>query len=307
LKRFSFALTLSLFLAILVSACGLISSPAVQTIELTDGLGRVVSLAAPAQRIVSLAPSNTEILYALGAGSQIVGRDDFSDDPEEALSLPSIGGSMGNYNLEAITALNPDLVLAAEINTPDQVQSLQDLGINVYYLSNPTDLEGMYTNLQIVGQLVGRSKEADSLISNLRQRVSAIDTIIAKATTTPIVFYELDGSEPSKPWTTGSGTFLDTLIKQAGGVNAAAELTGQYGQLSIESLLVQNPDIILLGDAAYGMTAEQVAARPGWEALKAVQSNQIFGFDDDLVSLPGPRLVDGLETLAKLIHPELFQ
>jgi len=285
----------------------LISSPAVQTIELTDGLGRVVSLAAPAQRIVSLAPSNTEILYALGAGSQIVGRDDFSDDPEEALSLPSIGGSMGNYNLEAITALNPDLVLAAEINTPDQVQSLQDLGINVYYLSNPTDLEGMYTNLQIVGQLVGRSKEADSLISNLRQRVSAIDTIIAKATTTPIVFYELDGSEPSKPWTTGSGTFLDTLIKQAGGVNAAAELTGQYGQLSIESLLVQNPDIILLGDAAYGMTAEQVAARPGWEALKAVQSNQIFGFDDDLVSLPGPRLVDGLETLAKLIHPELFQ
>ena len=307
MKRSFFTISVSLVITILASACSLMPAPVPQTIEMTDGLDRAVSLAAPAQRIVSLAPSNTEILFALGASSQVVGRDDFSDDPEQALAVPSVGGSMGSYNLEAITALNPDLVLAAEINTPDQVQSLQDLGITVFYLSNPVDLEGMYNNLTIVGQLTGHSTEAETLVASLQKRVDAVNTAVANAATTPVVFYELDGSEPSKPWTTGSGTFLDALITQAGGVNAAADLNGQYGQLSIEALLLRNPDIILLGDAAYGMTAEQVAARPGWNALTAVQTNQIYGFDDDMVSLPGPRLVDGLETLAKLIHPELFK
>ena len=298
---------IALVIALITTGCASSTTITPSAITLTDGLGRAITLAAPAQRIVSLAASNTEILFAIGAGSQVVGRDDFSDDPEAALNLPAVGGSMGSYNLEAIAALNPDLVLAAEINTPEQVQSLEDLGITVYYLSNPVDLEGMYTNLFIVGQLTGRTVETDALVSSLRQRVDALDKIIASAGNRPVVFYELDGSEPSKPWTTGSGTFLDALITRAGGINAAAALSGQYGQMSIEDLIVQNPEIILLGDAAYGVTPEQVAARPGWEGIAAVQANQMYAFDDDLVSLPGPRLVDGYETLAKLIHPELFK
>jgi len=298
---------IALVIALITTGCASSTTITPSAITLTDGLGRAITLAAPAQRIVSLAASNTEILFAIGAGSQVVGRDDFSDDPEAAASLPTVGGSMGSYNLEAIAALNPDLVLAAEINTPEQVQSLEDLGITVYYLSNPVDLEGMYANLSIVGQLTGRAIETEALVSSLRQRVDAIDKIIATAASKPVVFYELDGSEPSKPWTTGSGTFLDALITRAGGVNAAAALSGQYGQMSIEDLIVQNPEIILLGDAAYGVTPEQVAARPGWEGIAAVQANQMYAFDDDLVSLPGPRLVDGIETLAKLIHPELFK
>lgn len=298
---------IALVIALITTGCASSTTITPSAITLTDGLGRAITLAAPAQRIVSLAASNTEILFAIGAGSQVVGRDDFSDDPEAASNLPTVGGSMGSYNLEAIAALNPDLVLAAEINTPEQVQSLEDLGITVYYLSNPVDLEGMYANLSIVGQLTGRAIETEALVSSLRQRVDAIDKIIATAASKPVVFYELDGSEPSKPWTTGSGTFLDALITRAAGVNAAATLSGQYGQMSIEDLIVQNPEIILLGDAAYGVTLEQVAARPGWEGIAAVQANQIYAFDDDLVSLPGPRLVDGYETLAKLIHPELFK
>lgn len=298
---------IALVIALITTGCASSTTITPSAITLTDGLGRAITLAAPAQRIVSLAASNTEILFAIGAGSQVVGRDDFSDDPEAASNLPTVGGSMGSYNLEAIAALNPDLVLAAEINTPEQVQSLEDLGITVYYLANPVDLEGMYANLSIVGQLTGRAIETEALVSSLRQRVDAIDKIIATAASKPVVFYELDGSEPSKPWTTGSGTFLDALITRAGGVNAAAALSGQYGQMSIEDIIVQNPEIILLGDAAYGVTPEQVAARPGWEGIAAVQTNQMYAFDDDLVSLPGPRLVDGYETLAKLIHPELFK
>lgn len=275
--------------------------------SLTDDLGREVSLSAPAQRIVSLAPSNTEILFAVGCGGQVVGRDDFSDHPETAATLPGVGGSMGNYDLEAIAALKPDLVLAAQINTPEQVHSLENLGIRIYYLGNPTDLEGMYANLRTVATLCGKQAEADQLINSLKARVAIVLNKLKYATEKPLVFYELDGSDPGKPWTPGPDTFLSKLISLAGGRNVGDSLSTDYAQISLEELLVQNPDLILLGDAAYGTTAEQVAARAGWQNLQAVKNGQILPFDDDLVSLPGPRLVDGLEQLTRILHPEAFK
>ncbi len=134
----------------------------------TDGLNRTVKLQGTPQRIVSLAPSNTEILFAVGAGKQVVGRDSFSDYPPEAKSIQDIGGSMGKYDTEAIVALHPDLVLAGEINTPELVNSLQQLGLTVYYLPNPTTLEAMYANLETVGQLTGHSSEAATLVNCLK-------------------------------------------------------------------------------------------------------------------------------------------
>jgi iron complex transport system substrate-binding protein len=278
-------------------------------IILTDGLGREVSLAAPAQKVVSLAPSNTEILFAIGAGAQTVGRDMFSDYPEAAKALPDIGGSMGEYNLEAIAALQPDLVLAAEINTPEQVKALEGLGLTVYYLANPKTIEEMYANLAIVAKLTGHEAEAAALVESLQARVAAMDEKIKGAAATPVVFYEVDASEPAKPWTAGPGSFIDQLIARAGGQNltAAANITDPYPQVSVEVLLSVNPDLILLGDSMWGVTVESVAQRPGWESLRAVSEGKVFPFDDNLVSRPGPRLVDGLEALAKLLHPELFQ
>lgn len=281
-------------------------TPTSQAIELVDGLGRTVHLPAPAVRIVSLAPSNTEILFAIGAGEQVVGRDDFSDYPAEVQSLPGVGGGFGDYNLEAIVDLQPDLILAAEINTPEQVQALADLGITVYLLSNPTTLEEMYENLELIGRLTGKSEQANRLIETLKGRVEAVDALIGQVDSKPTVFYELDGTDPAKPWTAGAGTFIDALIARAGGVNITTDLSGQYMQFSIEELLVRDPEIILLGDAAYGVTPESVAQRAGWKDLQAVKNNRIYPFDDNLVSRPGPRLVDGLEELARLIHPELF-
>jgi iron complex transport system substrate-binding protein len=130
-----------------LTACGG-ASPASGNLTFTDGLGREVKLDGPAQRVVSLAPSNTEILFAIGAGSQVVGRDEFSDYPEKAKALSSVGGSFGEYSIEAIVALEPNLVLAAEINTPELVKQLEDLGLTVYYLKNPVTLEEMYVNLE---------------------------------------------------------------------------------------------------------------------------------------------------------------
>ena len=278
----------------------------VPTLTYTDGLGREVKLEATPQRIVSLAPSNTEILFAVGAGSQVVGRDEFSDYPAEAASIESIGGSFGEYNVEAIVALEPDLVLAAEINPPELVQQLEDLGLTVYYLSNPTTLEGMYENLETVASLTGH--DATELVDSLKARVAAVDEKIAPLSSQILVFYEIDASDPTKPWTYGPGTFGDLLISRAGGYNIGGNAENDpYPQLSLEQIVASNPSVIILGDAIWGVTPESVVARPGWETIEAVKSNNIFPIDDNLISRPGPRLVDGLVQIAQLLHPGLFE
>ncbi len=310
-NKLSIIISILAVFGLLLGACAGPATPAPtptpQAIELTDGLGRAVRLEAPAQRVVSLAASNTEILYAIGAGPQLVGRDEFSDYPAEVLTLPSIGGSYGGYTYEAIVSLKPDLVLAAEINTPEQVKALDDLKVKVYYLKNPVDLEGLYQNLAIVGHLTGHLGEAQKLSESLKARVQAVQEKIAPLSSKPTVFYELDATNPSAPYTFGPGTFINMLIDMAGGVNVGSSLDAQWAEMSLEALLVQNPAIILLGDAAYGVTPETLATRAGWDKLAAVQNNKIYAVDDNLFSRPGPRMVDGLETLAKLLHPEVFK
>ena len=281
--------------------------PTTAGISLKDGLGRVVTLKKPATRIISLAPSNTEILFALGAGGQMIARDSFSDFPAEAKALQDIGGPSFGSNMELITKLQPDLILAAEINSAEQVAEFEKLGLTVFYLSNPPDVANLSANLQIVGKLTGREKEAANLAKSIETRVAELNKKIASTTTRPKVFYEVDGTDPAKPWTTGPGSFMDKMIQQAGGVNAGAGLPIQWAQISQEELIIQNPDLILLGDAKFGTSADLVKQRAGWNAIKAVQTGAVLPFDDDLVSRPGPRLIDGLEALAKAIHPELFQ
>lgn len=278
---------------------------ATDKLTFTDDMGREITLAGSPERIVSLAPSNTEMLFAVGAGDQVVGRDEFSDYPEEAKALPSIGGSFGEYNVEAIVALEPDLVIAAEINTPELVKQLEDLGVTVYYLGNPTTLEEMYGKLETVAELTGH--DVSELVSSLQARVAAVDEKIMPLSARPNVFYEIDASDPSKPYTYGPGTFGDLLITRAGGYNIGNVTTDAYPQLSLEQIVVENPSIIILGDSMWGVTPESVLERAGWESIEAVKSEQIFPIDDNLISRPGPRLVDGLEALAKILHPDLFE
>jgi iron complex transport system substrate-binding protein len=323
-------LSILLLLTIMLSACAPAAAPApialpvptaqptaapiedptqapAPTIKLTDGLGRSIELAAPAQRIVSIAPSNTEILFALGAGGQIVGREEMSDYPAEAKNITSIGSVFQKLNTEAIVALKPDLILAAEINSPEQVKALEDLKLNVYYLQNPKTFDELYTNLETVGKLTGRSAEAAQLNASLKARYDAVIKTLLAAQDAPTVFYEIDATDPTKPYTSGPGTFIDLVITLAAGRNIGAELQGAFAQISSEELVKQDPNIIVLGDALYGVTAETVAQRPGWSALSAVKDKQIFAFDDNLISRPGPRLIDGLEQMAQLLHPELFK
>ena len=281
--------------------------PAPETMTITDDLGNTIELEGYPQAIVSISASTTEILFAIGAGGQVVGRDEYSLYPEEALEVTSVGALWEELPAEAILALEPDLVVAAQIISEDQVLALRELGLNVYWQANPTTYEKLFENLRAFAQLTGHEDETEALIADLEARVRVVDEKIAYAETTPSVFYELDATDPSNPWTTGSGTFIDYIITQAGGTNAASALEGEYAQLSSEQLIAVNPDIILLADAPYGVTPEIVAERPGWDVITAVAENELYPIDPNMMSVPGPRLVDALEETARLLHPELFK
>ncbi|MHC1782670.1 MAG: ABC transporter substrate-binding protein [Anaerolineaceae bacterium] len=282
-------------------------TPAVDVIGLTDSLGRKIELAGPAQKIISMAPSNTEILFAIGASGQVIGRDSFSDYPEEAKLVEEVGGLTGSYNLEKITSLQPDLVLLAEINSVDLVDSLEKLNLKVFYLQNPKDYDGLYQNIETVGLLTGKEKEAGDLVESMQKKVKTIQTKMVDVKTPLKVYYELDGTDPTRPWTTGPGTYMDLMIQTVGGENVGMNLSSEWAQISQEEILVQNPDVILLGDGVYGVTPEMVSGRPGWSAITAVKNGRVEMFDDNLVSRPGPRMVDGLEMLARILHPDVMK
>jgi iron complex transport system substrate-binding protein len=279
--------------------------PTPTLIVMRDGLGREVRLEGPAQRIVSMAPSNTEILFAVGAGDQVVGRDDISDYPPEAGTIASIGSTYGELNTEAILALEPDLVLAATITSPEQIQTLESLGLTLYLLPNPMTFEELFANIVTVGELTGRVDEAQALAEELASRVQAVTAAVEEVPRVP-VFYEVDGTDPSAPWTTGSGTFQDLLIYMVGGENIADEIEG-WGQISLEAIVTSDPAVIFFGSGAWiPTTAESLAARSGWGSIRAVQEGSVYDIDTNWIDRPGPRLVDALERMAQLVHPERF-
>lgn len=251
--------------------------------------------------VITLAPSVTEIVCALGECEKVVGTDMNSDYPEE---LPEdrliVTNPDGSLNMEWITAAQPDLIIASEMQTAGQIAQLNELGLTVISVKNPESFEELFEQIRAIGDFLDTGEESGELCEALEERVESIAEKTAESETAPTVFYEIDATDPTKPWTTGAGTFMDTLITQAGGKNITGSLEGDWFQVSLEYLIAEDPDIILLGDANYGVTIESVASRTGWSDLSAVKNGHVYLFDDDLASRPGPRLVDGLETMAEI-------
>lgn len=308
-------LVLVLLLTTTLAACAQSGSRSDQTsqdvqepsvITVVDGLDREVVLEAPARRIVSLAASTTEMLHEINALQWLVGRDEFSDEPASVLDLPNVGGGWGELNTELILTLEPDLVLAAQINTPEQVQELEDLGLTVFWVPNFLTFEELFTNIENLGILTGQLEVARNRIESLRDRVNTVLTLVEGVD--PVsVYYEVDGSDPSAPWTTGSNTFQDVLIGLAGGANIASDMDG-WGQISPEAILAADPEVILFVVGPFvGSTVESISSRPGWEDIAAVVTGAVYAVDTNIVDRPGPRQVDALELLAGYFHPELFE
>jgi iron complex transport system substrate-binding protein len=224
------------------------------------------------------------------------------------MKVENIGTLYPRVNSEVLVKLKPDLVLAAGITSPEDVITLANLGITVYTTSFAATLDDIYSDIQSIGKLTGKTEAARELVNEMQERVRAVEILTANATEHPTVFYEIDATEPSKPWTAGPGSFIDLLITTAGGRNVGASSGQSYWQISLEQLVQQDPQLIVLGSNKYGgQTPELVAKRYGWDQIRAVTSGNVHKFDDDLVSRPGPRIVQGLEALAKIIHPELFK
>ena len=275
-------------------------------VELEDGFGRKVMAPSPARRIVSIAPSNTEILFAIGAGPLCVARDDLSDHPPAALALPAIGLTTSALRRETLLALEPDLVLGAEINGLDSVKPIESLGFPVFLLRNPGTFRELGSNIVLCGKLTDRAAAAAELAASLDARVRAVEERLGEVASRPTVYYEIDGTDPSRPWTVGAGEFPDMLIRTARGVNLGARFGGSFPRISIENLIRADPDILVIGDPTRRLEAADIGRRAGWEGLRAVREGRVHIFDDSLATRPGPRLVDGLEQLARILHPKLF-
>lgn len=278
----------------------------VETVTFTDDLHREVTVPMPLTSVVTLAPSLTETLAYLGAEDLITAVDINSDFPESLSELPRITGWDMSINYEELVALGPDLILASEMTSLEAISSMEDLGLNVFCIKNPADFPELFESILMIGELIGKTPEAEELTAALSDRAAEIEAAAAEAEDKPLVFYEIDATDPAKPWTAGKGTFISKLIQMAGGVNLGDELDGEWIQISLEALLKADPQIILLGDSMYGSTAEAASQRTGWSEISAVKSGKLFEFDDNLVTRPGPRLVEGFELIAQMIHPELF-
>ena len=292
----------------LMTACNPVTPPGPGVI--TDDHGRTVDIAETPQRIISLAPSITEILFALGLGDKVVGVTDFCDYPEELLEkidageVQSVGSYFPGFNLETIVDLEPDVAFAIGATVPDYVNDLDGLGIPTIVL-NAKDLDGISHDIEMVGTIVGKQGDAAALVADLE---NDIDEVVTKTANAPLrsVFYGVDVSDPAMLWTVGNGTFIDAFITMAGGENIAGNLEG-WPTYNLEDLVDSNPDVIVLGGANWGVSAEEVASRPIWQDLDAVKNGNIYAIDDTTLVRPGPRIANGLELLAGLIHPDLFE
>jgi len=283
------------------------SAPAhsVYPLTLTDDAGRQVTISAAPTRIVSLAPSNTEIACALGACDDLVGVTDFDDYPAQVAAVTDVViGAV--VDVEKVVAAAPELILAAGNGlTPTSViDQLTGLGYPVLALY-PHDLAGVYDDISLVGEAIDAQGAAGQLVTSLQARADAVVTAVAGAER-PRTFYEVGVFEGSI-YTAGRDSFLASLILLAG----AEAITGDPASTAIqlEDLIAADPQLILLGDAAYDptITPASVTARPGWGDMTAVKDGRIVVvLDDVVITRPGPRIVDGLEALAKAIHPELF-
>ena len=275
-------------------------------LTITDDMGRQIVLTAEPIRIVSLAPSSTEILYALGLGPKVVGNTNYCDYPEEAKQCYKVGG-FEDPSLEKIVAVKPDLVFATDIHM-QLLKVMEDAGLKVVILNAKT-LEGVFGNIRLVGKSAGVEDRAVGLIQELKGRVDAVSTKVDQVPVEqrPLVYYEL-WYEPFM--SAGKDTLIAQLIRSAGGINMTDDNIEQYPKLSEEVIIKRNP-AVMINSYGHGsgalITPEQVAARQGWSQLDFIKNNRIYTIETDLVSLAGPRIVDGLETMAKVLHPSLFK
>ena len=267
-----------------------------------DDLGREVVLNHPAQKIVSLDPSVTEILFALGLNNEVVGVTDYCDYPEGARSKSKVGGYL-DPNIEAIALLQPDLVVTTlKTDTPKLIQQLENFGIKVFVL-DPKRIEDIFENISSLAKLTYRAERAKQVVGALKERLNEIKRKV-NGIYRPGVFLEM-GVDPLI--SVGPGSFANDLIEIAGGRNVFSHCSSRYSRFTLEEVLLADPEVIII----CSMTSDDpcVVQKRWWEKwtnMSAVRNSQIYVVEANLITRPGPRMIEGLMEIAKAIHPEIF-
>ena len=274
-----------------------------QTIVVTDLLGRRMAIPKDPVRVVSLAPNITEIVYALGQEKRLVGATTYSDYPPKADMLPKVG-SYVHLDLERIVSLAPDLCLAIKDGNPiAAISRLESLGLPVYAV-DPRDLESVMDTMSRIGGLLRADNEAEKLVKGMRHRIQAVESLVAKTDSRPGLFFQI-GVSPIV--SVGTHTFIHELIVRAGARNLA-EGGIPYPRFSKEQVLGMAPDIIVVTSMARKAVFDKIKQDWGqWTNLPAVKNDRIYFKDSSLFDRPSPRLVDALEILVRLVHPEMFE
>ncbi len=280
--------------------------------NLVDDTGHKTSLMAYPERIVSVAPSCTELLFAIGAGDKVVGVTDYCNYPYNFTTWIAEGKmtSVGNFkepNMEVITTLEPDLILASGGVQAESVNTLRERGYKVLVL-DPTSITGILNNIELVGNATGKRDEATAFVNDITNRIETVENTVANATK-PKVYYEVYYYATAS-WTIGELAWQTEVIEKAGGTNIFEDQQIDYYQYQVEALIDRNPDVIVLpGEGMGSGTAESVdavKARPGWDTTNAVQNDRIYQIDSDIIERSGSRLAEAIEQMAEFFHPELF-
>jgi iron complex transport system substrate-binding protein len=300
-------------LCALLAACGgstqtgSSATPAATQAPANDYYGKPINMpkAAP-QRIISLTASTSEILGALGLQSRVIGVDAFTNYPTDLAKLPKVSSTQG-YNVEQIIALKPDLVLSSGGLTKQYDSKLKDSGVNIVDLSL-TNFSQTFDQIQLVGRLTYSEAKANDLVAQLKKERDDIEQKVAGASA-PKVLLEVDDSTPGKLYVFGGGSFGDELLQDASATNIFHSNTANegYPQVTDEAVLSANPQIVILTeDPAYGGTPDSVYKRANWSTIQAVKDRKVYRLNADIMQRPGPRLVQGLQCVAQIVHPDKF-
>ncbi|MGC9435811.1 MAG: ABC transporter substrate-binding protein [Methanomicrobiales archaeon] len=275
-------------------------------VTVVDDMGREVTIHGCPERIVSLAPSNTELLFALGLGNRTVGVTDQSDYPEEALQIPSVGGYT-TISIERVVARRPDLVLAARGNTLDVLERLESFDFPVLVI-DPETIDDILDDIHLIGRATGTECLAEELSDDLASRIDAVTERVADRNETPTVAHVV-WHDPI--WVSGNHTFQDEVIRMAGGRNAFPDIDG-WQIVSLEEFVSADPDYILvssgtgMGEAGCDAVYNYIFTEPRLARLDAVENHRVVLIDADTISRAGPRIVDALEEVAAAVNPDLF-
>lgn len=269
------------------------NEPTSYPLHLIDDYGRNVTFEEEPQRIISIAPSATEVIYAVGAGEKLIGVDPNSNYPKETEILPKVT-NFPSVDIEAIIVLNPDAIFGAGITSSDDVESLESLGITVFILA-PFNVEDILGNIETVGIITNHLTEARDLKNSLQQRIDTVKQEAALNTVRPKIYIETY-SEPL--YTFGKGTYGHDLIELAGATNIAENATGLYPQINDEFVITTNPDIIFYTNGSWTtITPPLISNRTGWNSINAVKNGHIYPINEDWISRGGPRIVNALEEI----------